>query len=451
MKTHFYQTNENHMIAEKRLFNNAQKNDWISTVMVDKTPVSDSFSGFGVAITGSSCYELSIMPPAQRDEFLSDIYGKDGLNLSVARLSIGSSDYSTSVYSYCDTPNDTELKTFSIDIDREFIIPMIKEAIRHNPDLKFLGSPWSPPGWMKTGGLLSCGYMREQYLDCYADYFVKFIKAYGAEGIKIDAVTPQNEPEAHQTGTSVACIWSPDTEAKFMIALKEKLKENSLDTEIWMYDHCFIGWPRIVWTLNEYPELSECVDSVALHYYEGGIELVDNIRAAYPNMKWNFTEGGPRLVENYDTDWVKWSLIMARSLAHGCENFFGWNLLLDEDGGPNIGPFFCGGLATLNSQTGELTYSGQYHAFKHFSKFIKRGAKIYPAKLSEDFSCPAFGFPESMRIPVVCVAAENPDGSHVVVMVNASNVKRQAQYYYDNKWWYAELMPKSVSTLVFEP
>ena len=82
MKTHFYQTNVNHMIAEKRLFNNAQKNDWISTVMVDKTPVSDSFSGFGVAITGSSCYELSIMPPTQRDEFLSDIYGKDVLKIS---------------------------------------------------------------------------------------------------------------------------------------------------------------------------------------------------------------------------------------------------------------------------------------------------------------------------------------------------------------------------------
>ena len=121
------------MITEKRLFNNVQKNDWISTVTVDKTPVNNNFSGFGVAITGGSCYELSIMPPAQRDAFLSDIYGKDGLNLSVARLSIGSSDYSTSVYSYCDTPGDTELKTFSIDIDKEFIVPMIKEAIAHNP------------------------------------------------------------------------------------------------------------------------------------------------------------------------------------------------------------------------------------------------------------------------------------------------------------------------------
>lgn len=449
MKGFIYQTNDNHMMIKKRLFTNAQKNDWISTVTVNKETVNDNFKGFGVAITGSSCYELSLMTSEERNEFLEDIYGENGLNLSVARLSIGASDYSPSVYSYCDTQDDRELKTFSIDNDREFIVPMIKETIKHNSELKFLASPWSPPGWMKTGGMLSCGYMREEYLDCYADYFVKYIKAYGDEGIGIDAVTPQNEPESHQTGLSVACVWSPDLEAKFMIKLKKKLEQNGLDTEIWMYDHCFIGWPRVVWTLKEYPELLDCVDSVALHYYEGGIELVDNIKAAFPDMKWNFTEGGPRLYDNYGTDWVKWSLVMARSLAHGCDSFMGWNLILDEDGGPNVGPFGCGGLATRNSDSGELTYSGQYHAFKHFSKFIKRGAKIYAGGLSEDYSG-LFEYPNGMRVPNEIIAADNPDGSHIVVLVNATDKKRQAQYFYDNKWWYAEQMPKSVSTLVFE-
>lgn len=232
-----------------------------------------------------------------------------------------------------------------------------------------------------------------------------------------------------------------------MIKLKEKLKENGLDTEIWMYDHSFIAWPRIIWTLKEYPELSECVDSVALHYYDGGIELVDNIINAFPNMKWNFTEGGPRLFDHYDTDWVKWSLIMARSLSHGCESFLGWNLLLDEDGGPNIGPFGCGGLATLNSQSSELSYSGQYHAFKHFSKFIKRGAKIYSAKLSEDFTW-LTSFPKT-HTPIDVVVADNPDESRVVVLVNSNDTKHQTQYFYDNKWWYIELMPQSVTTVVF--
>lgn len=450
MKVSLYQTNDKHIFAKKRLFINAKKNDWISTVIVDEKSANESFNGFGVAITGSSCYELSIMPPEQREAFLNDIYGKDGLNLSVARVSIGSSDYSPAVYSYCETPDDIELKTFSVDEDREYVIPMIKEAIAHNSELKFLASPWSPPGWMKTGGLVTHGYIRDQYLDCYADYFVKFIKAYGEEGIKISSVTPQNEPESHQVGRSVACIWSPDSEAKFMIKLKEKLRQNNLDTEIWMYDHCFIGWPRIIWTLDEYPELADSCDGIALHYYEGGPELVDNIRNAYPEVKWHFTEGGPRLGDNYDGDWIKWSIVMARSLAHGAETFIGWNLLLDEDGGPNIGPFPCGGLATLDSQSGELTYSGQYQAFKHFSKFIKRGAKIYPAKLSEDYSY-ICNYPRDISVPVDVIAADNPDGSHVVVLVNSNNGKRQAQYFYEGKWWYAELMPQSISTLVFEP
>lgn len=451
MKAHYYQTNDKHFMAEKRLFTNVQKNDWIQTVIVDEKPASKgTFDGFGVAITGSSCYELSTMEPEKRDAFLNDIYGKDGLNLSVARVSIGASDYSTSVYSYCDTPGDTELKTFSLEPDREFIIPMIKEAIAHNPDIKFLASPWSPPGWMKTGGLLSCGYMRDKFVDTYADYFVKFIKEYGKEGIKISSVTPQNEPDTQQNGTSVACAWSPDTEAKFMISLKKKLKEAGLDTEIWMYDHCFISWPRVAWTLKEYPELSECVDSIAFHYYEGGVEVIDSIREELPDIKWNFTEGGPRLNENYDSDWVKWAYVIASSLAHGADSFLGWNLLLDEDGGPNIGPFSCAGLVTLNSQTGELSYSGQYRAFAHFSKFIQRGAVIHAAKLKDDY--PWVGnFPNSMYTPVEVVTADNPDGSHVVVFINRSGwKKRQAQYFYNNQWWYAEILPNSVSTMYFE-
>lgn len=449
MKVSLYQTRENHIFAKKRLFYNAMKNEWISTVVLEEKPACDNFKGFGVAITASSCYELSTMSDEEREAFLTDIYGKDGLDFTVGRVSIGSSDYSPAVYSYCDTPGDTELKTFSIKRDMEYVVPMIREVVKHKPEIELLASPWSPPGWMKTGGVMNHGYMRDKYLDCYGDYFVKFIKAYESEGIKIHAITPQNEPESHQTGKSVACVWSPDSEAKFILKLKDKFNENNIDAEIWMYDHCFIGWPRINWSFEEYPELLNCVDSIALHYYEGGSEMTENIKEAYPDMKWDFTEGGPRLGDNYDTDWVKWSVVISSCLSHGARSFTGWNLMLDEDGGPNIGPFPCGGLATLNSQMGELTYSGQYHAFKHFSKFIKKGAKIYSAKLTEDYTCNS-GFPRSISIPVSVLAADNTDGSHVVVLTNPNGEKRQAQYFYDNRWWYIELMPNSVSTLVFE-
>ena len=144
MKATLYTTGEKSTFAQKRLFYNHAKMDAICTAQIAEQPVNESFSGFGVAITGASCYELSTMSEERRNAFLSDIYGRDGLQLSVGRLSVGSSDYSADVYSYCEKENDRKLESFSIERDREYIIPMIKEILKHNPGLKLFASPWSP-------------------------------------------------------------------------------------------------------------------------------------------------------------------------------------------------------------------------------------------------------------------------------------------------------------------
>ena len=141
--------------------------------------VSDKFTsgflGFGVAITPSSCYELSLMDAEERRALLRQIYTKEGIGLSVARLCIASSDYSPEIYSYDDVEGDVELRHFSIERDERYVLPMIKEILEINPDLYIFASPWSPPYWMKTGGCMCGGYMRDEYLDCYADYIIKFI------------------------------------------------------------------------------------------------------------------------------------------------------------------------------------------------------------------------------------------------------------------------------------
>ena len=221
-----------------------------------------------------------------------------------------------------------------------------------------------------------------------------------------------------------------------------------MDTEIWLYDHCFSGWKRVLYQLRQNPDLIKDCNAIAFHYYEGSVGMIDKIKAEYPNIKWNFTEGGPRLYDHYDSDWCKWSIMMAKALNRGCDTFTGWNLILDECGGPNIGPFFCGGLATLDSHTGALTYSGQYKAFQHFSKFIKRGAKIYPVTV-DNCDVSMFSFPKS-SMAVEGTAAVNTDGSHVLVLANANAEKTQAQYFYDGKWWYIEIMPNTVATMIFE-
>ena len=194
-----YTTTDNLNFVQKNVFRSTKMSGAL-TLTVGDTPVSDDFLGFGVAITGSSCYELSLMEPAQREAFLRDIYSKEGIGLSVGRLSIGSSDYSAELYSYDDVEGDVELKHFSIDRDRAYIIPMIQEILKINPDLYLFASPWSPPGWMKTGGNMCGGYMREEYVECYADYIIRFLREYETCGIKISALTPQNEVEQQQHG-----------------------------------------------------------------------------------------------------------------------------------------------------------------------------------------------------------------------------------------------------------
>ena len=422
--------------------------DGVDVIEVAENPNERAFEGFGVAVTGSSCYNLNLMSDEERESFLGDIYSEKGLGLSVCRLSVGSSDYSAEIYTYDDVDSDTELKHFSVERDDEYIVPMIKEVLKARTDMLVFASPWSPPGWMKTGGSIGGGFMREQFIDCYADYIVKYVEEYGKRGIKIDALTAQNEPETDQRGKMPACIWHPDIEAKFIIALKKKLKENGIDTKIWMHDHNFLSWAKVLWQLDEYPELGKYCDGVAYHYYEGAPEDIEKVRFKYPSLEYHYTEGGPRLYDNYATDWCKWGIIISKVLKQGCTTFTGWNLMLDEVGGPNIGPFFCGGLVTRNSQSGELSYSGQYRAFAHYSKYVKKGAKIFRAETSRKGNG-LFGFP-NMPKPVEVVAASNPDGSFVLVVTNPNKEKQQLQYYRSGQWWYIEALPESVSTIVFE-
>ena len=408
--------------------------------------VTTGFRGFGVAITGSSCYELSLMDKNDRTELLNNVYTKDGLGLSVARISIGASDYSAELYSYDDVPFDTELKYFSVERDEKYIIPMIKEILEINPHLYILASPWSPPGWMKTGGLLCGGYMRMKYVECYAEYIIKFIKAYAAHGIKISAITPQNEPNTQQGGRMPACIWHPEIEAQFIKILKKKLTENGLDVEIWMFDHNFNDTDRVIWQLSNVEGLAESCDGVAYHYYTGRIEDTRALNKKFPKLARHFTEGGPRLYDNYATDWCKWGIMATKALANGFSSFIGWNLMLNEVGAPNIGPFGCGGLITRDSQSGELSFSGQYKAFSQISPYITPKSKIRALSVGEEFGDVIADYPKSDRAP--CGFLIENDDDQICVVINSNDTKKQVQLKIDGKLWYAELDPNSISTFI---
>ncbi|MBQ8431997.1 MAG: hypothetical protein IJX28_03840 [Clostridia bacterium] len=438
-------TDPTHTMAVRELFYSRRVPG--AQLLAPRGPEVNNFLGLGVAITPSACHELQKMDPDARKALLTHLYGPDGLGLSVGRICIGSSDYSPELYSYDDVAFDTALTHFSVERDEAYVIPILQEILAIRPDLHLLASPWSPPYWMKTGGAMCGGYMREEFLDCYAEYIVKFIEAYAKHGIPIAAITPQNEVNTQQAGRMPACIWHPETEAKFIVLLKKRFVERNLNTKIWAYDHNFDDTERVLWSLENCKGLADACDGIAFHYYGGAIEETTRITNAYPTLALHFTEGGPRLSDHYADDWCKWGLMIARALKAGYRSFCGWNLMLDETGGPVLGPFggVCGGLVTRDTQSGELSFSGQYQAFRHISPYLTPGASIRYLGTDNTFGESMSKYPRSRR------AAEGflieADSGAVAVVINPNDQALQVQVAHGDNLWYADLTANSISTL----
>lgn len=404
-------------------------------IAVDSTERYQKVLGFGAALTDASCALLSQLSPQQRRELLSELFGPAGLGLSVGRTCIGSSDYSTSAYSFDDAPGpDPELKKFSIDHDRSYILPTLRAAREINPDLFLFSSPWSPPGWMKAGGSLLGGSMRKEYFASYAEYFVKFLQGYAADGVKINAVTVQNEVDTDQNGRMPAALWGQEYEIEFVKKhLGPALERASLDTKIWILDHNYSLWGRALDELSD-PGVFKYVDGVAWHGYDGTPDAMKRVQDTFPTKNAYWTEGGPDYTSpEYTTDWVEWSRTFSRILRNSAQCIVCWNIVLDEHGRPNIGPFSCGGLVTINSKTHEITRSGQYWAFAHYSKMVKRGARVIGS--------------HGDLTGTEHVAFENPDGSRVLVITNEGDAQT-VQCQLSVQSFDVSLEPGSITTLV---
>ena len=361
--------------------------------------------GFGAAFTDASCYIFSQLPPEQRAKLFHELFHPSELGLSVCRTCIGASDYSTEVYSFDEGEPDPELKRFSIDHDRKYFLPALQQARKVNPDLFLFSSPWSPPGWMKANGSMLGGSMRKKYFKAYAQYFLKFLQEYADAGVPIQAITSQNEVDTDQDGHMPACLWGQEYEIEFVGKhLGPLLKGNGIETKIWLLDHNYNLWGRAICELDD-PDVRAHSNMVAWHGYAGTAEMMSRVHDAHPDAEMHWTEGGPDYTSpNYATDWAEWGHTFTEVLRNWCQSITGWNLALDERGRPNIGPFSCGGLVTVNSQTREITRSGQYWGVAHFSRMIRRGAHVVKS--------------EGAMVDVDHVACENPDGEKVLVVTN---------------------------------
>jgi glucosylceramidase len=375
------------------------------TIGVEPKVQFQEILGFGAAFTDASCFLFSRLPAQQRATLFRELFHPSEMNLNVCRTCIGASDYSTSVYSFDEGEADPELTRFTIDHDKSYILPMLREARQQNSELFLFSSPWSPPGWMKANGSMLGGSMRKHSFAPYAKYFLKFLQGYAAEGVLIDAVTPQNEVDTDQDSRMPACLWGQEYEIEFVGKhLGPLLREQGLKTKIWILDHNYNLWGRAICELDD-DGVHEYSNAIAWHGYAGSASMMSKVHEAHPDSTMHWTEGGPDYtMPDYATDWVKWSTTFTEVLQNWCQSITGWNLVLDEKGRPNIGPFPCGGFVTLHSQTNDVTRSGQYHAMAHFSRVVRRGARRI-ASTSE-------------KKAMHHIAFQNPDGQKVLVLTN---------------------------------
>jgi glucosylceramidase len=376
------------------------------SIVLDPAQKYQEVLGFGAALTDSSCYLLDRMPAAVREKLFHEFFHPAQANFSVCRVCLGASDYATKVYGYDEGEPDPDMKRFSIEHDKQYILPMLRQARTLNPDLYLFGSPWSPPGWMKTGGSMLGGSMRKSNFAPYAKYFVKTLQSYAAEGVRLNAISVQNEVDTDQDGKMPACLWGQEYEIEFVAKhLGPQLAENKIDAKIWVLDHNYNLWGRAIAELDD-PEVNRYVDGIAWHGYVGEPSGMMRVHEAYPQEHMYWTEGGPAYSEpRYLTNWAKWGADVSAILRNWARCVIAWNIALDETGKPNIGPFDCGGVVTIDSKTGEISRSGQYWAWAHFSRAFRRGARRIESS--------------GELAGVSHVACVNPDGAMSAVVTNA--------------------------------
>lgn len=414
----------------------AAKKTPAADMTVDPTTPAQTILGFGAAFTDAACFTLSRLSDSDRANLLHTMFGQDQHALSMGRIPIGASDYSTAAYSYDDGAADPELKRFSIDHDLDYILPTLQAALSANRELFLFGSPWSPPGWMKYSNSMLGGNIRPENIPAYARYLQKFVEAYAAAGVNVRAVTTQNEIDADQGGRMPACPWPEEDEERLVAALGPLLEASG--TKIWTLDHNYNLWGRALNQLSK-PQFKKYVNTVAWHGYVGTPEMMGNVKQRFPDAEMHWTEGGDDYKSaDYLTNWSKWGATFSGILANGPQSITMWNLALDERGRPNIGPFSCGGLVQIHSVTKEITQTGLYWALAHYARAFRRGAVIV-ASHDENGDAPAvnsalIGPPAAAATGTAPpnsaatsrafhIAAKNPDGSMVLVLTNPGDAR----------------------------
>ena len=377
----------------------------LPVIEVDETQEFQSMEGFGCALTGGSAMLINSMNGAGQDALLRELFGTEGnsIGMSYLRVSIGSSDLDDRVFSYDDVAAgqvDTALVHFSIDPDRANLIPVLKKILAINPSMKLLGSPWSAPTWMKSNNNSVGGSLKPQYYGVYAQYFVKYVQAMKTEGIRIDAITIQNEPL--YGGNNPSMVMQANEQAAFIKTyLGPAFAAANIDTKIIIYDHNADRTDYPITILND-TAARRFVDGSAFHLYGGSISDLSRVHDAHPDKHIYFTEQWVGAPGNFaaDVSWHVKTLVIGGSW-NWCRNVLEWNLASDPNQDPHTpgGCSQCLGAITISGST--VTRNPAYYIIAHAAKFVRPGSVRIGSASPAALPAVAFRTPGGKRVLIV--------------------------------------------------
>jgi glucosylceramidase len=377
------------------------------TIAVDTTQTFQTMDGFGYTLTGGSAYVLSQMSASSRAALIRELFATDStyLGVSYLRISIGASDLSSQVYTYDDSPTpDPTLASFSLAPEQAYFIPVLREILAVNPNIKILGSPWTAPLWMKSNNQAKGGSLMPQYYDAYARYFVKYIQGMQAAGISIDAVTLQNEP-LNSNNTPSMVMTGSEQAAFIKNNVGPAFRAAGLNTKIIAYDHNpdQAGIDFVTTVLND-AAASAYVDGSAWHLYGGSISALGDIHNQFPSKNVYFTEQwtqapGTAFFARDLSDHV--SKLEIGAVRNWSRNVLEWNLASDATFNPHTpgGCTECLGAVTISGDA--VTRNVAYYAVAHSSKFVRPGSVRVATNTPTNLPNVAYKTPSGKRVLVV--------------------------------------------------
>lgn len=406
-------------------------------ITVDSTQTFQTVDGFGYCLTDASAALIAGLPSSAQDDLLKELFGQDSTSIGISylRVSIGASDLSTTVYTYDDMPagqTDESLQNFSLRKDQSQVVPVLKKILAINPALKIMGSPWTPPVWMKSNNSSIGGSLLPQYYGVYANYFVKYIQAMKAEGITIDAITPQNEPLNPGNNPSLQMTAAEQT-GFIKNNLGPAFQAAGLATKIITYDHNCDNTAYPLTILQDAAARS-FVDGSAFHLYAGDISALSTVHNAFPEKKVYFTEQYTASSGSFGGD-LKWHLknVVIGAMRNWSRNVLEWNLANDPTYSMHTpgGCTTCKGALTIGAG---ITRNVSYYIVAHASKFVPSGSvRIASNNVGSLYS----------------VAFLRPDGKKVLIVENDGNTAQTFNISFGGRWVAPSLEGGAVGTFVW--